>query len=252
MEPVRSGAAACPTSSASGCSPTPQWLRVRWCFGGVLEELPRLRVCLAHGCGTFPWALPRMARGMSMAPGARSTDHLEGLVRHLWADSLVFDPAHLPLLFERFGADHVVLGSDFPFYPADWGPPTAVLQGGLEVGACTAGADCRGVVGERRAFPRGAAVRVRSAGADAGGVKEGPMGDLLLMGMTHYPPLAAVDADMAGLMRGMLQDPGIPTEAKDPGSWSPEMRAEWGDRRGAVVGCRPPRRAPSRVRRAAG
>jgi hypothetical protein len=55
------------------------------------------------------------------------------------------------------------------------------------------------------------------------------MGDLLLLGMTHYPPLAATDADMAGLLRGILKDPGIPAEAKDPATWSPAMRAEWGD-----------------------
>jgi hypothetical protein len=54
------------------------------------------------------------------------------------------------------------------------------------------------------------------------------MGDLLLLGMTHYPPLAATDDDMAGLLRGILRDPGIPAEAKDPASWSAEMRAEWG------------------------
>ena len=36
------------------------------------------------------------------------------------------------------------------------------------------------------------------------------MAELLLLGMTHYPPLAAKDDDMAGLLRGMLKDPGIP------------------------------------------
>jgi len=54
------------------------------------------------------------------------------------------------------------------------------------------------------------------------------MGELMLMGLTHYPPLAATDDDMAALMRGILQDPGIPTGAKDPTGWSPAMRAEWG------------------------
>jgi hypothetical protein len=58
------------------------------------------------------------------------------------------------------------------------------------------------------------------------------MAELLLLGMTHYPPLAAVDGDMAGLMRVMLADPGIPEAAKDPASWSAEARAEWGDDEG--------------------
>jgi hypothetical protein len=55
------------------------------------------------------------------------------------------------------------------------------------------------------------------------------MGDLLLLGMTHYPPLAATDDDMAGLLRGILKDPGIPEDAKDPSTWSSAMQAEWGD-----------------------
>lgn len=54
------------------------------------------------------------------------------------------------------------------------------------------------------------------------------MGDVLLMGMTHYPPLAAVDDDMAALLRGILEDPAIPAEVKDPAAWHPAMRAEWG------------------------
>ena len=55
------------------------------------------------------------------------------------------------------------------------------------------------------------------------------MAELLLLGMTHYPPLAAVDDDMAALMRMMLADPGIPAAVKDPATWAPEARAEWGD-----------------------
>jgi aminocarboxymuconate-semialdehyde decarboxylase len=62
---------------------------------------------------------------------------VDSLVRRLWADSLVFDPTHLPLLFERFGADHIVLGSDFPFYPPAWGAATDVLDGAVRAGTCT-------------------------------------------------------------------------------------------------------------------
>jgi aminocarboxymuconate-semialdehyde decarboxylase len=106
-------------------------------FGGVLEAFPRLRVGLAHGCGTFAWALPRVARGASLAPGASSRESVDELVRRLWVDSLVFDPTHLPILFDRFGPDHVMLGSDFPFYPPAFGAATAVLIEGVERGLCT-------------------------------------------------------------------------------------------------------------------
>jgi hypothetical protein len=55
------------------------------------------------------------------------------------------------------------------------------------------------------------------------------MAELLLVGVTHYPPLAWRDEDMAAILRTILQDPGIPPEAKDPAGWPEEMRAEWGD-----------------------
>jgi len=107
-------------------------------LGGVLEDHPGLRVCLAHGCGTFPWALPRLARGASMPPGtAASPDEVTTRARALWGDSLVFEPAHLPVLFDCFGTDHVVLGSDFPFYPPVWGGATDVLDGAIDAKLCT-------------------------------------------------------------------------------------------------------------------
>ncbi len=109
-------------------------------FGGVLERNPGLRVGLAHGCGTFPWAYPRIARGSTLGKGERIDDVLrrtDELVKTLWADTLVFDPLHLGVLKERFGADHLMLGSDFPFYPDDWGHCTSVIDGALANGTCT-------------------------------------------------------------------------------------------------------------------
>jgi aminocarboxymuconate-semialdehyde decarboxylase len=110
-------------------------------FGGVLEKNPGLRVGLAHGCGTFPWAYPRIARGSTLgAKGTRAEDalrHSDELVKTLWADTLVFDPLHLSVLKARFGAGHLMLGSDFPFYPDDWGHCCAVIDGAVADGTCT-------------------------------------------------------------------------------------------------------------------
>ena len=111
-------------------------------FGGVLDDCPTLRVGLAHGCGSFPWAFPRLARGATMTPSPATFDErmarTEELVRRLWADTLVFDPQHLAVLMARVGAEHLFLGSDFPFYPAPWGGPTEVIDGALERGVCDA------------------------------------------------------------------------------------------------------------------
>jgi hypothetical protein len=55
------------------------------------------------------------------------------------------------------------------------------------------------------------------------------MAEILLMGMTHYPPLASTDEHMADLLRMTLADPGISKDAADPQSWPEAMQAEWGD-----------------------
>lgn len=85
-------------------------------FGGVLERFPNLRVALAHGCGTFGWAYPRLRLGAKIFDGADESA-LDALVRSLWVDSLVFDPEYLGLLVHRFGSDRVMLGTDYPFIP---------------------------------------------------------------------------------------------------------------------------------------
>ena len=116
-------------------------------FGGVLEAHPRLRIALAHGCGTFPWAAPRLARSASAPAGAPPYDAFLALAGSLWCDALVFEPEHLPVLLERFGPDHVVLGSDFPFYPPSWGSPLEMLDAAVERGLCTK-EDATAIVGE--------------------------------------------------------------------------------------------------------
>jgi aminocarboxymuconate-semialdehyde decarboxylase len=85
-------------------------------FGGVLERYPALRVALAHGCGAFPWAYPRLrvAAGLRDGGGPAVWD---ALTRRLYADTLVFDDEHLRLLAHRFGTDRLLLGSDSPFFP---------------------------------------------------------------------------------------------------------------------------------------
>ncbi len=97
-------------------------------YGGVLDELPDLRVCLAHGGGAFPWTHPRLRFRTSPA----EADRLDALVRRLWADCLVFDPAPFGVLATRYGTDHLVLGSDYPFLDHDpHGPIDDAIAEGL-------------------------------------------------------------------------------------------------------------------------
>jgi aminocarboxymuconate-semialdehyde decarboxylase len=90
---------------------------------GTLAERPGVRLCLAHGGGALPGTLPRIAHGQTLAGSAATA--LER-ARGLWCDSLTYDLASLELAVERFGADHVVLGTDYPFAAREQ-PAGAVL-----------------------------------------------------------------------------------------------------------------------------
>ena len=55
------------------------------------------------------------------------------------------------------------------------------------------------------------------------------MGEILGLGVTHYPPLIGRDENMATILRTVLRDPGLPERYRDPASWPPAMRREYGD-----------------------
>jgi len=77
------------------------------------------------------------------------------------------------------------------------------------------------------------------------------MGQVLGLGVSHFPPLSGGDADMANILRGRLADPDIPADAKDPARWPAPMQAEWADPVDAAARHRAAMRAGlQRVRRA--
>ncbi len=99
-------------------------------FGGVLERLPRLRVCLAHGGGAFPALIGRMARGFEARPDlVASANPVEPrrYLQRLYLDSLVHDPDVLRLLLRLVGAGRIALGSDYPF-PLGEAEPGALIR----------------------------------------------------------------------------------------------------------------------------
>ena len=72
------------------------------------------------------------------------------------------------------------------------------------------------------------------------------MGDVLGIGLSHYPPLSGRDDDMAALLRKALDDPGIPAAEKDPVNWPELMRREWGSDEGRSAAAAPARGSTSR------
>ncbi len=86
-------------------------------FSGVLEKLPNLRICFAHGGGAFPATLGRIDHGFSVRPDL-FTDNEYGPRRYLstmYFDSLVHDASKLDYLVQLVGAGQIALGTDYPF-----------------------------------------------------------------------------------------------------------------------------------------
>jgi aminocarboxymuconate-semialdehyde decarboxylase len=108
-------------------------------FGGVLERLPDLRVCLAHGGGAFPFTLGRLDYGWSVRPEgpAAIPKPPREYARLLHFDSLTHSPANLRFLVTEFGAERVAMGSDYPFDMGSADPVAAIAEAGLEASART-------------------------------------------------------------------------------------------------------------------
>ncbi|HJY62958.1 MAG TPA: amidohydrolase family protein, partial [Ignavibacteria bacterium] len=87
-------------------------------FGGVFEKLKNLRVCFAHGGGSFPFTLGRIEHGFNVRPDLVATKNKINPREYLgrfYLDSLVHDELALDYLVSLIGEDHVVMGSDYPF-----------------------------------------------------------------------------------------------------------------------------------------
>jgi len=87
-------------------------------FGGVLERLPKLRVAVAHGGGSFASTIGRIEHGFKVRPDLCAVDNNVNPREYLgrfWVDSLVHDPLMLDYLVKTLGPDKIVLGTDYPF-----------------------------------------------------------------------------------------------------------------------------------------
>ncbi len=103
-------------------------------FNGVLERMPELKILGVHGGGY----LPSYSGRIDHAWGARS-DCRAGLpkppgeyLRKMYFDSVVFTDHQLEYLVKTFGADHIMMGSDYPFDMADYDPVEHIATSDLD------------------------------------------------------------------------------------------------------------------------
>jgi len=86
-------------------------------MAGVLEACPRLKVVLAHGGGALPGLRGRLRHAHMVQPQARARlrESPDASIRRFYFDTVVHDADLLRALVAYAGADHVLLGSDYPF-----------------------------------------------------------------------------------------------------------------------------------------
>lgn len=87
-------------------------------FGGVFDKYPKLKVCFAHGGGSFLPTIGRIQHGWECRPDLVAIDNTNPPSSYLgkfWVDSHVCDHKMLQYVIDLVGADKVMQGSDYPF-----------------------------------------------------------------------------------------------------------------------------------------
>ena len=86
-------------------------------FGGVLDRYPKLTVVLAHGGGFTPYQAARWEHGWQVRPEPKKNIAKQpvDIAKRFYYDTILHSAPVLEFMIERVGADHVMLGSDYPY-----------------------------------------------------------------------------------------------------------------------------------------
>jgi len=102
-------------------------------LSGVMDAYPRLKILLAHGGGALPYLHGRLDRGFKRRPEINKvisrapTEYL----KQFYFDTITHDSVVLCELVNLVGADHVLLGSDYPFDMGNENPVDLVRAANL-------------------------------------------------------------------------------------------------------------------------
>lgn len=106
-------------------------------FDGVLERHPKLKILAVHGGGY----LASYSGRIDHAWGARSDSHGQlshpptTYLKRIFFDTIVFTPHQLAELVRLYGANQIVMGTDYPFDMADYDPVGHVVDTGFDAAA---------------------------------------------------------------------------------------------------------------------
>ena len=88
----------------------------RMCYSGMFEEFPNIRWIIGHLGGAVPYLMERMDNGFrDFAECREKIDKLPSVyLKQLYYDTVSFSPYTLKMVRDMVGADHMVMGSDYP------------------------------------------------------------------------------------------------------------------------------------------
>ena len=99
-------------------------------FGGVLQDCPNLKLVLSHGGGFLPAYSGRIDHAAAARPDCCEQLHRmpTTYLKRVYFDALVYTHHQLDYLVDQYGADHILMGTD---YPADMGEvdPIGMIEG---------------------------------------------------------------------------------------------------------------------------
>jgi len=86
-------------------------------FDGVMERHPKLKIVLPHAGGYLAHYWARMDHAWKARPDCRSVIKRKpsSYLEKFYFDTITFDQTMLGNMVTRYGADHVVLGTDYPY-----------------------------------------------------------------------------------------------------------------------------------------
>jgi aminocarboxymuconate-semialdehyde decarboxylase len=105
-------------------------------FDGVMDRHPKLKVVLPHGGGYLAHYWARMDHGWKARPDCRVVIKKKpsSYLEKFYFDTITFDRGMLEHQVERFGADHVLLGTDYP-YDMGMEDPVGFIDGCRKISA---------------------------------------------------------------------------------------------------------------------
>ena len=109
-------------------------------FDGVLERHPDLKVLAVHGGGYLAAYCGRIDHAWGARSDSRGTlpHPPTTYLKRVWVDTIVFTTHQLAALVTVFGAEHVMMGTDYPFDMGEYDPIGHVVETGLDAAATAA------------------------------------------------------------------------------------------------------------------